>query len=330
VTNPVPLPLPVPYLGTVNVWLLPGEPLTLIDTGPANEDALDALETGLAAHGLDLGDVDLVLLTHHHLDHAGLAASIRARSGARIAAHASTAQWGRGYHARAHAEREFTRQLMTAHGVPRDLIEASEPFFEHIVRDSRDYETDLVLAEGDTVVAGGRTLRAIHRPGHSSTDTLYLDVASREAFVGDHLLAEISSGAEIMPEAAAGRRRRALAEYLDSLLLTRASDLARCYPGHGPMIDDHRTLIDERLRFHDERLQMILGLVGEGHENAFDIARALWSPETAETQPVLVIWEIVGHLDILVHQGAIAEDVPAEGTHRFHVKEADARAAAST
>ena len=36
--------VPVPYLGSVNVWLLPGEPLTLVDTGPANDEALGSLE----------------------------------------------------------------------------------------------------------------------------------------------------------------------------------------------------------------------------------------------------------------------------------------------
>ena len=41
------LALPVPYLGSVNLWLLEGEPLTLVDTGPRNTVALETLEEQL-------------------------------------------------------------------------------------------------------------------------------------------------------------------------------------------------------------------------------------------------------------------------------------------
>src|SRR3954468_10917528 len=82
----VAIPLPLAYVGTVNAWLLRGDPLTLIDTGPREDRALAALEAGLRREGLRLEDVELVLATHHHLDHVGLAATIRRRAGATIAA----------------------------------------------------------------------------------------------------------------------------------------------------------------------------------------------------------------------------------------------------
>src|ERR1051325_9743999 len=84
---PTPIPLPLPHIGSVNAWLLVGEPLTLIDTGPCDDAALSALEAGLLRAGMRLEDLELVLVTHHHLDHSGLAATIAARSGARIAAY---------------------------------------------------------------------------------------------------------------------------------------------------------------------------------------------------------------------------------------------------
>src|SRR6266516_4313365 len=101
------LRLPVPYLGSVNVWLLEGDPLTLVDTGPANAEALATLEQELATHGYALEQIELVLVTHHHLDHSGLATAIKERSGAEIAAHSGTARWGVGYHERVTAERRF-------------------------------------------------------------------------------------------------------------------------------------------------------------------------------------------------------------------------------
>jgi glyoxylase-like metal-dependent hydrolase (beta-lactamase superfamily II) len=312
--------IPVPYLGSVNVWLLEGKPLTLVDTGPANDEALAALESGLAGLGRAVEEIELVLVTHHHLDHSGLAATIKARAGAEIAAHRSTARWGAAYHERVADEHRFTKALMAAHGVPRDVIAGSEPFFEHIVRDSRPFETDRILADGDSLRAGGRTLRVVFRPGHSTTDTLFVDDTG-DAFVGDHLLAEITTGAELMPTELPGdERRRALLEYLGNLRKTEVMDLRMVYTGHGPTIDDHRRLIGERMAFHANRLDLIAQHVESGCGTAHEIARRLWSDEVAETQPVLAVWEVLGHLDILVNRGTVKEHVDDRGHHYFRAK----------
>lgn len=61
---------------SVNVYLLTGEPLTLVDTGPRTEAAWAALEAGLAAHGYHLADLEQLVITHAHVDHYGQAARI--------------------------------------------------------------------------------------------------------------------------------------------------------------------------------------------------------------------------------------------------------------
>jgi len=315
--------LPVPYLGSVNVWLLEGEVPTLVDTGLSTPAEAEALDAGLARHGHAVEDIELVLITHHHMDHSGLASAIQERSGARIAAHRRTAEWGRDYHARLAAERRFTEQLLEKHGVPPERIEETAPFFDYIARESSDYAVDTVLSDGDKIRAGDRSLRIVFRPGHSTTDTLFVDDDSGAAFVGDHLLATITSGAEIMPtELPGSERRRALLEYLANLRATQVMQLTTCYPGHGPVIHDHRALIDERIAFHSERLDRVAALVRDGCTTAFDIARRLWSDDVAHTQPVLVTWEVIGHLDILVNRGTVKEDVDADGSHRFVPREA--------
>src|SRR5690348_16968408 len=124
------LSVPIPWIGSVNLWLIRGDPLTLVDTGPFNEEVWATLEEQLGGHGVAVADIELVLLTHHHLDHSGLAARIKEVSGAEIAAHGGTARWGREYHARTAEERQFTLALMAAHGVPEELIVATEPFYE--------------------------------------------------------------------------------------------------------------------------------------------------------------------------------------------------------
>lgn len=310
--------IPVPYLGSVNLWLLEGTPLTLVDTGPGNGPSIEALEAGLAEHGYAIEDLEQVLLTHHHLDHTGLTAEIRRRSGARVAASAGVAAWGKEYDRRVADERAFTLALLESHGVPPSVIEATGPFFDHIVRDSAAFETDQVLAEGAIVAAGRRSLRVVSRPGHSTTDTLFVDASSGDAFVGDHLLAEITSGAEIVSRDLPGEgRRRSLLEFLASLRLTREMTLATCYPGHGPTIGGHRRLIDERLAFHEDRLQLVAGHVRDGGDTGYEIARRVWGDDVAVDQAVLAIWEIVGHLDLLVERGVVVEQVDRTGLHHY-------------
>jgi glyoxylase-like metal-dependent hydrolase (beta-lactamase superfamily II) len=313
--------VPIPWIGSVNLWLLRGEPLTLLDTGPANEDAFATVEAQLGEHGVTVRDIELVVITHHHLDHSGLAARIKAESGAQIAAHRGTARWGLEYHKRTAEERAFTLELMAAHGVPQEQIDATEPFYEYITRQGTEFETDRVLLDGETIEAGGRTLRVVFRPGHSTTDTLYVDDLAQEAFVGDHLLAKITTGAELGPTELPGEeRRRALLEYLGNLRATAVMDLRRCYTGHGPTIDDHRALIEERVVFHNDRLDRIAALVRDGSATAYEIAQRLWSEEVARTQTVLAIWEVVGHLDILVNRGTVLEEVDEQGCHRFRTR----------
>lgn len=315
------IPVPLEYLGSVNVWLLQGERLTLVDTGPANDEALAFLESELALLGIAVEEIELVLLTHHHLDHSGLAAEIKERSGAQIAAHRTTARWGRDYYGLAAEEERFTTALMAAHGVPPDVIAGSAEWFARIIEHGRPFDTDRVLADGDSIRAGSRTLRTVFRPGHSATDTMFVDDASDDAFVGDHLLANVTAGVELVPTELSGdERRRALLEYLGNLRKTQAMRLRRCYPGHGPRIDDHRALIDEQISFHGERLDRISELVRAEQLTAYEIASSLWSPETAETQPVLVTWEVLGHLDVLVNRGTVREEIGAGGAHSYRAR----------
>jgi glyoxylase-like metal-dependent hydrolase (beta-lactamase superfamily II) len=306
---------PLPHIGSVNLWLLRGEPLTLIDTGPRSDEALTALEASLRKEDLRVEDIELVIPTHHHLDHTGLIATIVARSGARVAALDRAAEYGAHYAQRSAADRSFSRELMRHHGVPESVIESGEGFWDYIRDTSEAYRTDVVLADRDVIAAGGRDLRIVARPGHSTTDALFVDERSGTAFVGDHLLAGISSNAEIVPVAEpTGSRPQARTQYLASLERTASMPLALLLTGHGDAVADHRGLVRRRFAEHRRRCQRILAVLEEGPLNAYGIAKHLWSARTVAEQPLLVVWEVLGHLDLLLDEGAVSEQILADGT----------------
>lgn len=312
---PFRIPLPLPHLGSVNAWLLRGDPLTLVDTGPCNDEALAALELGLRAAGARIEDIELVLVTHHHVDHSGLAATIAGRSGGRIAAYERAAAYGRHYDARSEADRRFSLALMRHHGVSDEALADTEAFWTFIRDESQAFHADVELADGASVRAGGRDLRVVARPGHSTTDALLVDERERLAFVGDHLLARISSNTEVYPALEpTGTRPRARVEYLGSLRRTAAMPLARLLTGHGADITTHPDLIRRRLADHDRRCERIVEAMRDGRSTAFEIACELWPATTVREQTVLVIWEVLGHLDLLLDAGRVEERVTDDGS----------------
>src|SRR3954465_14830066 len=151
----VDIKLPLAHVGSVNAWLLRGDPLTLVDTGPRDDAALSALEQGLRREGLRIEDIELVLATHHHIDHVGLAATIRRRSGAVVAALDRVADYVGRYGLELEQDRRFSRALMAHHGVPDQVVADNEEFWAYLRSRSEDAPVDVRLPAGAKTPARG-------------------------------------------------------------------------------------------------------------------------------------------------------------------------------
>ena len=176
------------------------------------------------------------------------------------------------------------------------------------------------LQDGEDLRLRDRTLRAVFRPGHSPTDTVFHDAERRILIAADHLLAHISSNPLMTRPLDGGPRPQALVTYLESLQKTRAMDLDLVLPGHGDPITDHRAVIDSRLRLHRRRADKIRRLIAEaGPVSAYDLAQRLWG-DIAVTQAFLTLSEVIGHTDILQNEGSLRE-VELHGVVRFEAVE---------
>jgi glyoxylase-like metal-dependent hydrolase (beta-lactamase superfamily II) len=258
-----------------------------------------------------------VLGTHHHLDHVGLAPAVREASGARIALIGEAADFVAAGAGRIEHDRAYSRRLMAAHGVPRDVIDDNESFWDFLRENSSFFDADLRLADGDAIQAGGRRLEVLARPGHSRSDTLFVDRGAGEAFVGDHLLAGISSNTEIAPvDADEAGRPSPRTEYLRNLQRTAELPLDVLHAGHGRPVRAHRALVDVRIAEHRKRAAQIAGALLHRPESAYGIAKRLWPERTVRGQPLLVVWEVLGHLELLISAGLVRETGDA-GERRF-------------
>jgi glyoxylase-like metal-dependent hydrolase (beta-lactamase superfamily II) len=315
------LPIPTPFaVGRVNCYLIEDEPLTLLDTGPNSGKALDELERALDAHGHRVEDLELIVLSHQHMDHLGLAGILARRSGAEVAALEALAPWAAGYGKNMAADDQFADTIMARHGIPEDVRYALRAVAATFRAWGAPATVTRMLREGETLELRDRSLRIHHRPGHSPSDTFFVDEERKLALGGDHLIKHISSNPLISRPLdggdGSGDRPQSLVIYLESMARTREMDLDLVLAGHGEPIDDHRTLIDGRLRMHARRADKLRGLIAERSQTAYELAQAMWG-NVAVTQAYLTLSEVLGHTDLLVNDGRVREVVDDEGVARF-------------
>jgi glyoxylase-like metal-dependent hydrolase (beta-lactamase superfamily II) len=302
------IPLPTPFLvGRVNCYLIDDEPLTLVDTGPNSGKSLDELEQRLAEHGRRIEDLERIVLTHQHMDHVGLLEVLVRRSGAEVAALDVLGPYLERFSKSAAADDEFSQAIMRRHGVPEDLITVLSSVGAAFRAFGSSGRVTRPLRDGDRLEFRDRTLRVLHRPGHSPSDTVFWDFERGIALAGDHVLAHISSNPLVSrPLSSGGERPRALIRYIESMRATRELPMRLVLTGHGEPIVDHVSLIDERLRMHQRRARKILRLLAGGPLSAYEIAFRMWG-NVAVTQAYLTLSEVLGHLDLLVAAGDACE-----------------------
>jgi glyoxylase-like metal-dependent hydrolase (beta-lactamase superfamily II) len=315
------LAVPTPFqVGRVNAYLIEDSPLTLIDSGPNSAKALDELEQALAALGRKVEELELLIVSHQHIDHFGLASILARRSGAEVAALEALAPFLASFGRETDIDDAFAQNLMLRHGIPGDVVTALRAVSASFRGWGASVQVTQMLAPETELPLRDRTLRVLHRPGHSPSDTVFLDQSSSILLAADHLIAHISSnpllarplGAEPDP---AARRPQALLAYIASLEQTRAMELELVLPGHGAPISDHVSLIDERFRMHRRRAERIRRLIATEPRTAHEIAQELWG-NVAVTQAYLTLSEVLGHADLLLRDGSVREE-ERDGVVRF-------------
>jgi glyoxylase-like metal-dependent hydrolase (beta-lactamase superfamily II) len=302
------LRIPTPFqVGRVNCYLIEDEPLTLIDPGPNSGKALVELERQMAALGHEPEDVGLLIITHQHIDHLGLADIVAKRSGAEVAAIDAVVPFVENFGDDAERDDEEAAALMQRHGISEEVVTALRQVTGSFRAWGSKTQVTRPLHDGEMLELEGRTLEVQHRPGHSPSDTLFWDAERRILFAADHLIKHISSNPLISrPLDGSSERTQALVTYLESLKKTRELPAEVVLSGHGEPITDHAALIDLRFAMHQRRAEKLYGLITEQPRTGHELAQALWG-DVAVTQAFLTLSEVIGHVDLLVNAGHVRE-----------------------
>ncbi len=314
------MPIPTPFLvGRVNCYLIEDDPLTLVDTGPNSGKALDELERALGERGRRVEDLELIVVTHQHIDHIGLLEVLVRRSGAEVAALDLLTGYLGDYRRAAELDDEFAVALMLRHGIPAEMTQALRSVSSAFRGWGSGAKVTMPLQHGGQLALRDRTFAIQHRPGHSPSDTVFWDEAGGVLLGGDHLIKHISSNPLVARpldgDADPAARPQALRSYMDSLAATREVPARFVLSGHGEPVTDHRALIDERFGLTERRKRKMHGLLAEAPLTAHELAQRMWG-NVAVTQAFLTLSEVLGHLDLLVVEGAVAER-EQDGVVRF-------------
>jgi glyoxylase-like metal-dependent hydrolase (beta-lactamase superfamily II) len=156
--------------GVTASYLLEGDDgFALVDVGPGN--TLETVKAGIQGSGHDLADLQAIILTHIHLDHAGAAGALAQRApNARVFVHPLGAP---------HLV-DPSRLLASATQIYGDQMDALWGDMTPVPA-----ERITTLADGETVRFGARTLWACHTPGHAVHHIAYHDAARDALFAGD-------------------------------------------------------------------------------------------------------------------------------------------------
>jgi glyoxylase-like metal-dependent hydrolase (beta-lactamase superfamily II) len=289
------LPLPWPGVPHVNAWAIEAQAsdgIVLVDTGINEEGAFDELDRTLHLAGHGIEDVELLVCTHAHSDHYGLAAPIVEAAGCELWMHP-----GHGHMTRAAADPEgaLERRIEVAaqSGVPLEPLRRwAEARREQTPGIAGVVEPARALVTGVEVETGAGTWIVHETPGHAPSHVSLFQPDQRLLISGDHLLGRVSLYFDY------GWTPDPVAEFLTGLDTVERLDARLCLPGHGRPFGDVQAHIEaNRAEIHD-RLERTLEALDGGESTAYDLVPRVFGEDVDQ---MMMSWALTIMLCFLTH-----------------------------
>lgn len=279
--------------GKVNAFLAIGETVTLIDTGNPGKESYQQLKSQLHRHAVELKDIDHIVLTHVHIDHAGGVPHIQDEMDIPIFVHEMAKDSINMTREAFEKSKAFIQQFM---------VECGADPLKHIIErrfNEEKWQNVSLLKEGDRIPLGGIEFDVVHVPGHSPSDILLWNQETGDTLAGDHLLKVFSVNAFIEPpNSGETTRPKPLLQYRNSLGKSSRLPLKMIYPGHGEPFSEHLSLIETRLQEQEKRCAQIVRILSNGEKSIFEICTEMY-PHLQGKSIFLGLSQIQGHLDLL-------------------------------
>jgi glyoxylase-like metal-dependent hydrolase (beta-lactamase superfamily II) len=290
------LPLPWPGVPHVNAWALAaGSGIVLVDTGLHEPGALRQVERALEQAGLRLEHVRLLVCTHAHSDHYGLAAPIIEAAGCELWMHPRHEHMTR---VAADPDRQLERRLEVARqsGVPDNVLRVYESSrrgqgigVAEVVEPHRD------LVSGVVVETDLGPWQVHETPGHAPSHVCLHQPDHDLLISGDHLLGRVSLYYDY------GYTPDPAGEFLNSLDVVDRLEARLCLAGHGRPFRDVHGHVEANRREVAERIERVRTALadGGGPKTPYQIVPKLLG--TDDLPPMMINWGLSETLCYLLH-----------------------------
>ena len=304
------LPLPWPGVPHGNVWAVAADGgIVLFDTGIGGKGRMRQFDLALAQAGFGLEDVKLLVCTHSHTDHYGLAAPIVEEAGCELWMHPA---WE---HVRLLADDpaaalEQRLEVARQSGVPPAALaryreqrgEDQETGIDAIVEPDRD------LLPGVEVETDLGTWQVHETPGHAPSHVVLHQPKRKLMISGDHLLGRTVLFFDH------GHSPDPVGEFLRGLDEVEPLAVELVLPGHGRPFRDPKAKIAEARRQVAELLDKTREALAEGDRTAFEIVEEIVGADNVNTPVSAWVLQIVlsclDHLTILDEVEPVADTDP--------------------
>jgi glyoxylase-like metal-dependent hydrolase (beta-lactamase superfamily II) len=312
--------LPLPMRPTiVNVYLIDCHGAwALVDTGMNTADSFATLNEAFAEVGLQMKDLDVVIGTHHHVDHFGTSATIKKHSNATTLLHK--------------LEQERINRMLTlgppsanpdamafflTHGFPVDKypIEGMRPVWMGTDQYSPLPVPDKYLSDGDIIPVGDRKLEVIWTPGHAPGHCVIYLREEKVLIVGDHLLPKITPHVGIYPSSPLNP----LGDFIASQLKVQKFDVNLVLPAHGGVYSDHRHRANQLIEHHRYREAEMLDIIKRKPHCAFEVADEIFGSEERPMFHVMAAtFETLAHLELACIEGRARRSLSDDGARTLY------------
>ncbi len=308
------LPLPWDHITHVNAYAIERDDgIVLVDCGSAGDEThRGALEATLGLAGFAIEDVRLLVGTHTHSDHVGLAAWVIERSGAEFWMHPDT---GHFYDANREPDRigAARERRSRQEGVPEHLLGLYGDVREETDGVLEPVRPDRLLLSGVKIQSKLGPWQVVETPGHCPTHVCLVQRERRLIILGDLVASAFSPWFDY------GYSEDPVAQYLDSLdAIDALGPPALALPGHGRPISDLSEGDRPAPGGVAERLEQTLAAIATGPAGGYVLTDRVFG----DLDPQAAVWrmaEVLCYLKHLSLAGMVIRDEAADGTFTYHL-----------
>ncbi|MBS4173383.1 MBL fold metallo-hydrolase [Bacillus sp. FJAT-49736] len=306
--------VPTPFaVGDVNVYLIKGETLTLIDAGVKTKEAWELFTFQLSQLGYIPEDIEQVVLTHHHPDHVGFLEWLS--DDIWIYGHPYCVPWLEKDESFFASHDQFYYELFKEFGIEGDFQDSIKKWKSPLKYGAYRPITE-TIKERDTI-PGLENWFVLETPGHAQSHLSFYRENDRTLIAGDHVLATISSNPLLEPPLKAEEERpRPQLQYNASLKKLLNYDIHLTYTGHGADVSKVHSLIERRIQRQHDRAMQVKAMLKEKPLSTFEICKKLF-PAVYQKELGLTLSETTAQLDYLLSLGEINKSMDANGVAYF-------------